>query len=204
MPFQPVPQAVQMDVRYIWDSQQVQNSFNFRVPSDVSSGDCIPIGLGVINAFSSNCIALTATNCRLIGTHFTDLSAADGFSRDVPALPNVPGGSATASLPNNVTQAIHLSTEVRGKSGSGRFYPPGIVEGVVDGNQVQSIWGEAWIGFIDDVRSVALDNGWELVVVSRYANKVKRETGVTYSVTGFSVRDNIVDSQRRRLPGRGR
>lgn len=41
------------------------------------------------------------------------------------------------------------------------------------------------------------------VVVSRYLNNVPRTVGTSTLVLEASYRDRIVDSQRRRLPGRG-
>jgi hypothetical protein len=42
-----------------------------------------------------------------------------------------------------------------------------------------------------------------LVVVSRVQNKVTLSQGLTYRVNAVIVTDNYVDSQRRRLTGRG-
>jgi hypothetical protein len=43
----------------------------------------------------------------------------------------------------------------------------------------------------------------QLVIVSRVQNKVVLPQGITYAVNAVIVTDNHIDSQRRRLHGRG-
>jgi len=60
------------------------------------------------------------------------------------------------------------------------------------------------------VGGAALPVGWEWVVVSRYSgtdvndDPVPRVTGIATLVSNVLFTNNTVDSQRRRLPGRGK
>lgn len=57
---------------------------------------------------------------------------------------------------------------------------------------------------LGSVRNIAASIGWTMVVLSRYENKIRRIQAATFPITGFRYRDRIVDSQRRRLTGRGK
>jgi hypothetical protein len=85
------------------------------------------------------------------------------------------------------------------------------VEGQTTGaNQIDSATAAAFV----DAYSLLLDFGQDIgaswVVVSRFSgvdangDPIPRAAGVTTPITSVLVVDNIVDSQRRRLPGRGR
>jgi len=55
----------------------------------------------------------------------------------------------------------------------------------------------------NDLRSLPFDNPWEHCVISRFNAGAPRTTGVATKVTSCVVVDPYVDSQRRRLTGRG-
>jgi len=114
-------------------------------------------------------------------------------------------GSASTNgpiLPHNVTVAIKWTTGLRGRSYRGRTYHPALYEGQVVGSIVDA--GELTQlvdGYSALIPALAAE-GYTLVVYSRYANKLERATGVCTPITNCSA-DDVVDSQRRRLPGRG-
>lgn len=142
-----------------------------------------------------NSISLTAVKV-------TDLSSqfAPGIV-DVNGLP-LAGLSATEALPNNVTAAITFYTALRGRSYRGRNYVVGLGENAVSGNTVQPGTVEFYVANYMALPEYVISNDAYHVVVSRQENNVPRVTGVATPVTGYAM-ENVIDSQRRRLPKRG-
>jgi len=131
----------------------------------------------------------------------TDLSSATGFV--VEHFPGLTATGASAALPGNVTVAISFRTESRGRSYRGRNYFIGLGEGSVTNDTVNSGIVTALVDAYEALAASVAALGAVHVVVSRVSGGVERETGVTTPVTAYRV-DSTVDSQRRRLAGRGR
>ncbi|HET8705930.1 MAG TPA: hypothetical protein VFM46_06470, partial [Pseudomonadales bacterium] len=121
------------------------------------------------------------------------------YTNDLP----VSGTHFQPALPNSVTLAVHWGTGRIGRSTHGRTYFIGLCEDEVDGNIVNNA---AAIQTAYDTLRITFDNALlntQFSIVSFVqANGWRRDPLVT-PITGVSV-DNVVDNQRRRLPGRGR
>jgi len=142
-----------------------------------------------------------------------DLSTATGIGVCVPhGLLNC-GADVSNPVPGNVTLAIKNGSGFTGRSQRGRTYWVGLSEGIVNGNTVDSTWQGQVLQNMGELRTAIINLGYEFVVVSRHTGRTcdvvkckkiptPRSVGVTTPITGFTA-DLVVDSQRRRLPGRG-
>lgn len=107
-------------------------------------------------------------------------------------------------LPANVSLAIKLSTALSGRSFRGRLYHPTLMESWVTGDIVD---GGVRDGLVEQysrflgIYGVSTPYSWS--VLSKQIHNDPRFEGVLTNVTAVSA-DNVVDSQRRRLLGRGR
>lgn len=116
----------------------------------------------------------------------------------------IAGTNGTASMPNNVALALAFKTALRGRSFRGRIFLPGLTEGNVVDNTVQPAFITAWYTFFGILASTLIDLiAWQ-VVVSRVEGGDPRPAGVVTQVNNWIVTNTVVDSMRRRLPGRGR
>lgn len=119
---------------------------------------------------------------------------------------NVAGTSGVDSLPPQCAVLFSLYTGTKGRSYRGRFYRPGIAEdlqasGIINstlvtacetiGTQLDAVFGPS-----------GSDPHWQLCVISRYLNGIKRATPVGTEVTAIIV-DTVVRTQRRRVLGVG-
>lgn len=170
-------------------------------------------------AFTANSLGVLAAafaswytghwNARVSGTtSLTKVRCTDLTSQYAPGVEYTTGlpvnGNLTGNgLPNNVSVSIKFNTGLRGRSYRGRIYALGLTDNAVNGNTVQSAWASGAITALETLVSEHIPVGMNLVVVSKYHNKTPRSAGVTTIVTSFSI-DMTPDSQRRRLPGRGR
>lgn len=109
----------------------------------------------------------------------------------------------TISLPGNVTVAITWRTANVGKSYRGRTYHIGLLSRQILGNQLAGgTMAGLLAAYTELTAAIHADAFFTQGVVSRYSNGVKRETGVFTPITQVTM-DSALDSQRRRLAGRG-
>lgn len=128
-------------------------------------------------------------------------------SQSAPAIVSVDGLPLTGTnagdaFPNNVTCAVKWSTGLRGRSYRGRTYHLGLCRTQADGNILQSGFITTMAGIYAALKTAIESSGDTMVVVSRFHNKAPRTTGIATEIIGVSI-DQVLDSQRRRLPGRG-
>jgi len=132
-----------------------------------------------------------------------DISEVDGEQYELFYSTPVPGQSTGASLPNNVAACIGWTTSRTGRSYRGRSYYAGLPESIVTANTIAAPNLAAIVADCNELVTAVSDvSPFSLVVASFYNEGAVRTEGVGTPITGMSAND-IVDSQRRRLPGRG-
>jgi hypothetical protein len=109
------------------------------------------------------------------------------------------------------TFVVSFRTDLRGRSFRGRNYVIGLTEDMVDGNSLEAGVSEPWRLAYAHLGTLVADIDWTWVVVSRFSGvsgsppePTPRVAGVTTPITSVVVVDQFIDSQRRRLSGRGR
>lgn len=110
------------------------------------------------------------------------------------------GGIAVARLPMNVSFAVKRASGLTGRSARGRVYWVGLTEAQVVADTVIVAARNSILAALNNLHASIILTGWENVVVSRYSNGVKRPVGVTFGFPGWSVTNDLTDSQRNRLP----
>lgn len=204
MPFIPVPLTVEAEMRMRCEGQRVENTLYFHKVSGWNVAGATDLANELLTWWTAQYAPQLSSNLSLNEIAITDLSSATGFSHEQAApVPNPTGGSIDDNLPLNVALAVSFRTSNRGRSFRGRNYITGIpisqVSGsLVDGPFIASLQDayEALIGIAS-----GLDASWS--VVSRFHDNAPRTTGIATHITSAIIVDNVVDSQRRRLPGRG-
>jgi len=205
MAFIPIPDTVLCQLVGRIDGQQTINDLYFtNTTPGVTLAEVTDLAEAVSSWYVSSMLTLLSSAFSLERIHARDLTSQASFSVDVNSGP-APGSSGGAFVPNNVAPCISFRTAFAGRSGRGRNYIPGVPQPVVDGNTLTP-------GFIADATAAygsllpgegLVPAGWVWVVASRYTLGAPRPAGITYPVQSVIFTDNIVDSQRRRLPGRG-
>lgn len=204
MAFVPFPNCASVEMIFTLDGQRIENRYHVEQDSPFDE-----VSLAVLAALFDNWWTTelraeqpTSLSLVLIVAKALDTPSSPGVEYS-SGLPKAGLFTTTPALPNNVTLAVKWSTGLRGRSFRGRTYHIGLTEDAVAGNTISaghlSFLIGAYEALIDDLAGLPAD----LVVASRISNGVERTTGVTTQVSGVSI-DATVDSQRRRLPGRGR
>lgn len=202
MAFIPVPNTVMVEIRGVLFGQQVENTLYFL--NNIGDPD-----LTAMEDLANDLFAWVATP-------FSDnLSTEYGFreiyvtnltSSTSPtfALPIAGTGSVTgASLPSSSCICMSFRTAERGRSGRGRNYVSGLAEDEVTGNTLALSRADALRDAYAAIPTALVSGDWTWVIVSRYSNGAPRATGLVIPVTTVTYADRFLDSQRRRLTGRG-
>ncbi len=204
MAFIPVPGATQLNVRYLYHGQQVQNTLYATGVPTTDSGALFSLAGSLYSAWETfvlpnlvSALTLTEVNAVGLGSE-TDPSVT--FTGDPPAT----GGVVGLGLPANAAFVIKFGTAQRGRSSRGRIYLVGlradsVVDSVLDAGYADALRDSVRDAIFDAFTSQALTH----VIVSRFSGGQPRAQGVTLPVISYPFTDLALDSQRRRLPTRG-
>jgi len=203
MPFVVTFNTVQCEIRYLFDNQQCENTLYFEYESapTVSQGEDLADAL--FDWWDTNLKPMQCGTLALREIYLTDLTAADSWAVTRVSSPIVPGTRSGESMPNNIALCISFRTNQRGRAHRGRNYAMAMGEGDVSNNNFTTGYltgiQDAYVALAD----VETATGANWVVVSRFQGLLPRENGITTPVSSVGFFDGVVDSQRRRLPGRG-
>jgi len=203
-PYIPVVQVVKTELVYEVLDQVVENVLHFAKVTPWTISDLLVFGEEVVAAWANNIKAVQSTDCALTKVKLTDLTTETSPAIEyVTALPQF--GSIGNGVENGAqTIATKFVTAGRGRSHRGRAYNVGMPDNTVTNNRITDAYAQdltdAWEGFRADI--LAGSAGAIQVIVSLCQGKSWLEEGEAYAVIGAST-DVWVDSQRRRLHGRG-
>jgi hypothetical protein len=183
--------------------QDVVNTLWFRkFPGGFSESDLGDLNTDLIDWWDTNVSPSLSSNLSLVEVTSTDQSSSSAPS--VVTMTAVPGGLTGEAGPGSNCITIKFTTNERGRSGRGRNYISGLREVDVNGNTYDAGRISELVAGYDLLRTAPLLSGaavWN--VVSHFTAGSARESGYAIPITGVSVADNAIDSQRRRLTGRG-
>jgi len=196
VPFVPIPNAAKITVKGDYFGQLVENVWTCLTSGAPTLGDLESIASVVIANYPaiveplSTSLTISEVTVRYLGDE------AGPEVTNVPVTP-IAGTNASPGLPGNVALCVSLRTALAGRRFRGRKYFSGWTEADVVGNQVDA-------GAVADI--VAACNAFIADMIAEgYPLTIVSYTGLTNTnvVTALCI-DPYVDSQRRRLPGRGR
>ena len=191
------------------DGQQCENTFYVRDTTDAIFAD--PVGFcGHVQAAANSQIADgLAPQISLTGVSFEDVRTFPFGGVTVGISPHPGDGPETGvPLPSSNSIAIRKTTATLGRSGRGRWYwPLGNSSALGATNDTVNLahitrYENALIAFQSVVEGAPFP--CEMGIVSYRSGGVQRSAGLFSRITGWSTADALVDSQRRRLTGRGR
>lgn len=205
MAFVPVPDTLMAELRFISQGQQCENTLYFTGSAGVSPSLAADLGDALISWWQTQFQTGTSDQTALVEVFLTDLTSDTSFTlSDTNTLPLV-GGSSTDALPQNCAHCVSFRTAQRGRSGRGRNYVLGLTEADSQDSILLSTVVAAHVtAYSVLIGPGAFVPGLQWVVVSRFHNGAPRVTGLAIPITNVLSVDAVIDSQRRRLPGRGR
>jgi hypothetical protein len=203
MAFQAAPNIVKVEMRFSQQGQLVENVFHVRMTVAINPASLDVIAGVFATWWTTDMAPQVSTGLTLNSVLATDLSTDTGISIEHTTGLPASGTNPAAQPPMNVTVAIKWTTSSGGRSYRGRSYHLGLVNDQLANSTIipaaVTMLHNQYLLLVTDVNST----GNPMVVLSRRHNKALRPTGVGTDIVSVLV-DNTTDSQRRRLPGRGR
>lgn len=204
MPFIPGSNLLMVELFQRLDSQRIENTLYFQFGSAalLESGANALLG-DILTWWDTEMAPLLVQSLSLVEVKGTDLTTET--SEVFTAVPNpvITGDVADESLPANVAACVSFRTTARGRSNRGRNYVPGIPSNQVSINTMAQGFADSLADAYLLLQGVGVANGATWVVASRFSNGAPRVGMAVRAITSVVVTDLTVDSQRRRLPGRG-
>lgn len=203
MAFIPAPNVVKVTLSFVWAGQIVEITLSFRKNTAPTTTEINDLIQSVRTWWSTHMRAWVSNHISLTNINATDQSSDSAPSIDWPISPTEAGSVNVASVPTNSALVLSFRTPQRGRSYRGRVYIPGLPNSsLASATSITGAVVTAWSTVAAAIGSIGSAEGWEHVVVSRYANNAPRVVAESTDVTNYIVEFNL-DSQRRRLAGRG-
>jgi hypothetical protein len=203
MAFIPVENTVQVELRFILHGQKCENTLYFHNQDGVSIAAMDQLADDINAWLVPTYMGMLPSSTSLAEVYITDLTTDTS-----PTVSNTDEAGALGSyttspaLPGNATVTVSFRTNGRGRGSRGRNYIVGLGEDSVVGNTInpalKTAVENAYLALLPEIST-----GWQWCVVSRFLDGAPRAEGLVQMVTNVIVVDPYVDSQRRRLTGRG-
>jgi len=210
MPFVPVTNCVEFEMRMLWDGQKVENTLYFGRGFAPTAAQMLAMATLLANWWGTDYANFVAASVDLVEVYATDLTSVSGPTVSYVPPSTISGSLALEAEPNNVSLCVSFRTGSRGRSFRGRNYVVGLTEPALVLSTVQPSTVTAILAAYNQLLSIGTGTGWTWDVVSRYSGvdpttgkPIPRAAGIRTPITSVVVVDPVVDSQRRRLPGRG-
>lgn len=202
MAFPSTPGLIKAEFRYTWAGQLVENVIHINNNGvNPSSAQLVSLGGALKSWWQGNLQALQAGSVELreiyLETYvgFLSISHTEVVAED--------GSNVAESMPNNVTLCMSLRSGFTGRNRRGRLYHIGLSVDQVNHNTVLTSTRNALLAAYSALQAAIDTEGMIWVVASFTFNGEPLSEADTVPITAVTVVDDTVDSQRRRLPGRG-
>lgn len=203
MGFVPTENAAEVELRFTLHGQQVENTLYFYNPDGVGVAGLIDLTTQLNGWYTNHLKTVQASSVVLLELYATDLTSAVAPTYSNTVLNGTPGTFTTGPcLPGNASLTVSFRTTGRGRSARGRNYFIGLPEASVVGNTVDT----AYVNAIETAYFELINyltEPWQWIVLSRVFEGADRTEGLVQPITNVIIVDPYVDSQRRRLTGRG-
>jgi len=192
-------------VNFIMDGQNVQNTLYFQSAVEIDATNILQLASDLSGYWQNNQLARQSSAVLMTVVEAKQMLEMDPFVGTWLPVGTTTGALSPVMIPNNGSFAVSFRTSTGGRSGRGRNFWLGIPEDQTTQSRLNA-------GYITNILSEyngmvgadAVSSGWTWCVYSRFSGGIPRVFGAAYEIIAAVAVDDIVDSQRRRLPGRGR
>jgi hypothetical protein len=202
MAFQRVPDAVEIIVKGVMVGQEIVNTF-YATMAGYALADLETLAAALDTWVHETWAPLMPLNWAYQNVTVRGLNAAV----DVEAVGDTNTGDVGnmgVCTANNIAIAIKRSSGFTGRAARGRIYVPIGISGIATGTNNVSVGLAGYlVDALDAMDDIISANGFLPVIVHRVSAGVPLATAVVYTLVEWVVVNNVLDSMRRRLPGRG-
>lgn len=203
MAFIPVAHTIEAVLQWLMGGQQMVNTMWFEKGSAWTEEQMADFVDDLIAWAVANLLPILSDSITLVGAKASDKSVEGGGTAEKAVTGSNTGSITGPTAPNNACGVVTFRTALTGRSYRGRNY----ISGISGSDLASSVALDSSIvadllDAYDALSGVETANSCEHVVVSFFHAGSPRAAGVTTPITEYTM-DTYVDSQRRRLAGRG-
>lgn len=200
MAFQAVPNTIGVNVRGTANGKPVENTFYYKYVTPLIGSAMCALAADFATQIAADWLAQLPANVGITSIFIRDLASefAEQCEYGFSALVGTASGEA---LPSLNTVAVARKSGLTGRSARGRIYWLGLSEGQVANSTIDSGVLTAIAAALNGFDAVAVAASLVPVTVSRWADGVKRATGITFPTNPWVVNDVYVDTRRSRKVG---
>lgn len=202
MPFQPAPDIAEVEIRMTLQGVPVENVLHFvslsGFPWDI--GLITSLAQDALQHWSDTILQAQCTALSLNSVLAKDLSSE--FAPTFEAFPLVPvsGVLTGPAMPNQSAVVLTKRSGLTGRSARGRLYHCGFTEDQVSGNFIADAYADVVNEAYQTFVQLMADDDAQMVILSRSTGGVPRPAGIAFTMISIGLRNNRIDSQRRRMP----
>lgn len=203
MAFIPVPDTAKATLQWSIAAQVVEITLHFYKTGGWDAASLTALCADLLAWFALELKPILWTSSVLTNINATDQTTISAPSIDAPVVSGGTGANGSTPAALNATAAVKFNTALRGRSYRGRNYVPTLPNNQLTSPvELQAALALAWASAYAALPTYLGGSSSDHVVASRYNAGAARVTGVHTPVTSYAC-DQSVDSQRRRLQGRG-
>jgi hypothetical protein len=203
-PFIPAINTASVELIYLGGGVTAENIFHVRKSSPYSLADLQAVRALVITWWNATYKANITAGVSLVRVRTKALDTNSGATEDFTLSP-ASGGTNTGgiNMPNGTSWCVKLATGLAGRSFRGRWYVFGLNGADVTMTEIGTTRANAIVSALTTLIANLAAAGHTVVIASFRNNNAWRSTATLTPVTGPVAVDLHLDSQRRRLAGRG-
>lgn len=198
------PRVLKVTLVFKRDTRTLLNVFHVSRPIAWDNAAIIAFSAIVQNWFNANYKGVIPSDIALSQMQFRKQDPADPLAYDVNLSPALAGTRGAPTEAANATVTMSARTGFAGRAYRGRMYVPGLIEGdVTADDRISSALAVGLANAANQLIAVLITWGVNWCIFHRPGLVPKPLDNTFTNVTSYVI-ENILDSQRRRLPSRGR
>jgi hypothetical protein len=203
MTFIPTSGAVRVDIQFVMAGQQIHNIIWCTRDSPWTQAQRDALNVAIRDWWNATGKAAFSSSIALSQITSVNQDSANAPASTLIVSPAVAGTQGGAAASNHSAAVATLRTDLRGRNYRGRMYLGGLAgDTLSDSITLAASRVAQLISVLGSLKTVIDGLGAIWVVVSHFVNNAPRVSGLKTPITAIAM-DQYVDSQRRRLGGRG-
>lgn len=204
MAYVPVPNVAQVEVRASFLGEQVENVYHFQFTDGTIDFLALQALVDAVGAaWITEMLPQLQGNYTLREVYGVDLTTVSGPAATYVAPASSDGALSGDPATGATCLCISLRTAKRGRGFRGRKYICGLRDIDIQGNVMLTGPATALLAAHNDFITAVETGTWSFGIVHRFENGVSLAEGEFNAVLSQLLVDFNIDSQRRRLAGRG-
>lgn len=191
-----IPDAFQITLQGVRAGQEVVNVFGYRRVGGINGAECLNAGISWRNNVLPSLLACLSSTYAGVSITVRNLTTAGGPEAVIPLIGPYTGTRGANAAPGNVAIVSSWYTANAVRAGRGRNYLSPLSESDLFSDFINT----ALVALIGAFANALINN---LPIIGSNFAVITRKFHFANPVNGFRI-DTTLDSQRRRLTGRGR